>query len=455
MEMFGIFLSIALMIIFAYRGVSVIALSPILALLAVLISGDGALLAHYTQIFMVKLGGFAISYFPLFMLSAIFGKIVEITGGAQAIASYISDKIGRDNAILAVVLSCSVMTYGGVSLFVVVFTVYPIAVELFRRSETPKRLIPGAIAVGSFTYTMVSVPGTPAIQNAIPSQYFGTDTFAAPLISIVSSLLLFVLGMSWMNYQRKIAKQNNECYGTYNYIKSAVSQDDLPNFWIAIVPVFLVVIISYACVKHIFPNLDTSYLQSEKFGSVPLNAVVGNWSIIVALFVSIIFIIATNFKKMDIVKCINTGAADSLIPLFNTASVVGYGAIISGLSGFVNIRDSIMSITPGNPVISGAIATCILSGITGSASGGLSITLEMFGSELMAMAKIAGVNPEIIHRIVVIASGSLHALPHNGAFMSLLAICGLTHRESYKDLFAVCLCGTTITLVVAILVAIL
>ncbi|MDR1235864.1 MAG: GntP family permease, partial [Holosporaceae bacterium] len=172
--MSGIFLSIILMIVLAYRGISVIVLSPILALTAVLISGDGALPAHYTQIFMVKLGGFAISYFPLFMLSAIFGKILESTGGAKSIANYISDKIGQNNAILAVILSCSVMTYGGVSLFVVVFTVYPIAVELFRRSETPKRLIPGAIAVGSFTYTMMSIPGTPAIQNAIPSQYFGT-----------------------------------------------------------------------------------------------------------------------------------------------------------------------------------------------------------------------------------------------------------------------------------------
>jgi H+/gluconate symporter-like permease len=384
------------------------------------------------------------------MLSAIFGKIVESTGGAKSIADYISDKIGYDKAVLAVVLSCSVMTYGGVSLFVVVFTVYPIAVELFRRSETPKRLIPGAIGLGSFTYTMASIPGTPAIQNAIPSQYFGTDTFAAPGISLIVSAVLFAFGMVWMNYRRNAAKLNNEGYGSADNIKSEVPNNDLPNFWVAVIPVFLVIIVSYVCVKHVFPNIDTSYLQNKKFGSVSLNAVIGNWSLIVSLFVAIIFTAATNFRRTNIVKCVNTGASDSLIPLLNTASVVGYGAIISGLSGFSVIRDSMMSIAPENPIISGAVATSILAGITGSASGGLSISLEMFGADFLRMANTAGVNPEIMHRIIALASGTLHALPHNGAFMSLLAICGLTHRESYKDLFVVCLCGSVIAVIVAV-----
>ncbi|MDR2268500.1 MAG: GntP family permease [Holosporaceae bacterium] len=450
--MFGISLSIIFMIILAYRGVSVIILSPVLALLAVLLGNDGSLLAHYTQIFMVKLGGFAVSYFPLFMLSAIFGKIVENSGGAKSIANYISDKIGRNNAILAVILSCSVMTYGGVSLFVVVFTVYPIAVELFKKSETPKRLIPGAIAVGSFTYTMTSLPGTPAIQNAIPSQYFGTDTFAAPGISIIVSMILFVFCIAWMNHRRNEARLNNEGYGVDDGVKSNENQRNLPNFWVAVTPVFLVVIISYVCAKHIFPHWDTSYLQSKKFGETSLNSLIGNWSIIVALFAAIIFTIITNLKRIDLIKCFNGGATDSLVPIFNTASVVGYGAIISGLAGFSVIRGSMMSIAPGDPVISGAIATGILSGITGSASGGLSISLEMFGAEFFRMATTAGVSPEILHRIIAIASGTLHALPHNGAFMSLLAICGLTHRESYKDLCVVCLGGSTIALVAAIII---
>jgi H+/gluconate symporter-like permease len=440
------------MIILAYRGVSVIILSPTLALLAVLMGTDGSLLAHYTQIFMVKLGGFAVSYFPLFMLSAIFGKIVENTGGAKSIANYISNKIGQDNAILAVILSCSVMTYGGVSLFVVVFTVYPIAAELFKKSGTPKRLMPGAIAVGAFTYTMTTIPGTPAIQNAIPSQYFGTDTFAAPGISIIVSMILFVFCIAWMNYRRNEARLNNEGYGADDGVKSEENQGNLPNFWVAVIPVFLVVIVSYVCAKHIFPHLDTSYLQSKKFGEVSLNAVVGNWSIIVALFTAIIFIIITNLKRVKLIKCFNEGAADSLVPIFNTASVVGYGAIISGLSGFSAIRDSMMSIAPGDPVISGAIATSILSGITGSASGGLSISLEMFGAEFLKMATTVGVSPEILHRVIAIASGTLHALPHNGAFMSLLAICGLTHRESYKDLCVVCLGGSVVALVAAIII---
>ncbi|MDR1334786.1 MAG: GntP family permease [Holosporaceae bacterium] len=454
MDIFGIFLSVALMILLAYGGASVIVISPAMALLAVLISsGPGELLAHYTQIFMVKLGGFVMSYFPLFMLSAIFGKIMEYSGSAKSISNYISEKIGAKNAILAVVLSCSILTYGGISLFVVAFTVYPIAVELFRRSNTPKRLIPGAVAVGSFTYTMTSLPGTPAIQNAIPSQYFGTNTFAAPGISMIISILFFALGMLWMNHRRSEAIRNHEGYGeNYSAVSANTPQENLPNFWLATIPIIFVIAISYVCVKYILPNVDTDYLQSEKFGKASLGTIAGNWSIITALFAAMVFAIVTNFKRIDITKCLNIGSSESLVPIFNTASVVGYGAVISGLAGFSQIRDSLLSITTGDPLMAGAVTTGLLSGITGSASGGLSLSLEMFGAKFLAMANASGINPEILHRIVSLASGTLHALPHNGAFITLLAVCGLSHRESYKDLFVVCLVFSLIVTLAAILV---
>lgn len=451
LEVGSIFLSIALLVFFAYRGFSVLILAPAIALFTVLINFGEPLLANYTQIFMVKLGEFATAYFPLFLLSAIFGKLMESSGSARAIANYVSEKIGEENAILAVVLSCSVLTYGGVSLFVVAFAVYPIAVELFKKSQTPKRLIPGAIGLGSFTFTMVSLPGTPAIQNAIPSQYFGTNTFAAPGIGLICSVIMFVLGMLWFKYQLSKARLAKEGYGNHRDNVMNVANSNLPNFWLAITPIVIVILLNYICVAYIFSNIDTSYLAQKKYGATSLKTVAGNWAIIVALFASIIFLIAMHFRKIEITKCLNMGAVDSLAPIFNTGSVVGYGAVINSLTGFAIIRDYVLNMSSGNPLISSSFVTGILSGITGSASGGMSISLEMLGAKYLEMANATGINPEMLHRIVSMASASLNMMPHNGALITLLAICGLTHKDSYKDLFVVGLIVPTFTLVVAIL----
>ncbi|MBE6447621.1 MAG: GntP family permease [Alphaproteobacteria bacterium] len=371
----SIFLSILLLVLFAYRGVSVLVLSPLIALFTVFLNQGEPILANYTQIFMVKVGEFITSYFPLFLLSAIFGKLMEISGSARSVSNYISNKIGKENAILATVLSCGILTYGGISLFVVAFAVYPIAVELFKKSSTPKRLIPGAIGLGSFTFTMVSLPGTPSIQNAIPSQYFGTDTFAAPGIGMICSILMFSLGMWWLKYQFQKAKKTNEGYGDYHDNTEDISDEDLPQFWMSSAPIIMVILINYICIAFVFPNIDATYLAQLKYGETHLKTVASNWAIIVALFVSICALFLIYLKKQNITKSINAGAVDSLVPIFNTASVVGYGAVISNLPGFALIRDYILHISSGNPLISGAFVTGILGGVTGSASGGMSRAL--------------------------------------------------------------------------------
>lgn len=451
LEIGSIFLSITILIFFAYRGFSVLVLAPLIAIFTVLISGGGMLLAHYTQIFMVKLGDFAVVYFPLFLLSAIFGKLMESSGSAKSIANYVSDKIGAENAILAIVLSCSVLTYGGVSLFVVTFAVYPIAVAIFRKSGTPKRLIPGAITLGSFTYTMISLPGTPAIQNAIPSAYFGTNTFAAPTMGIICSIFMFIFGMAWLQYRTKTAKINHEQYGDHQDNVMAVDEDNLPSFWVATIPILIVIVLNYVSVRFIFPNIDTSYLSQVKFGSTDIKAVASNWAIIIAVFFSVVFLLITHFKKINVTKCLNSGALDSLAPIFNTSSVVGYGAVINGMAGFIYIKDWIMNFSSGSPVLSSAFVTGILGGITGSASGGMSISLQMLGAKYLEMANATGVNPETLHRIVSMSSACLNTLPHNGAIITIFAICGLSHRESYKDVFVVSLVGPFIATIMAIL----
>ena len=188
----GIILSLVLLTLIAYRGLSVILFAPVCALLAAVIAGF-PLMPAYTELFMPKAVTYIKNFFPIFLLGAVFGKIMDDSGSAKAIAHAIANKLGKERSILAVVLSCAILTYGGVSLFVVAFAVYPIAAHLFKESGTPKFLVPGSIALGAFTFTMTALPGTPQIQNAIPMPFFKTTVYAAPILGTICGAMMFAL----------------------------------------------------------------------------------------------------------------------------------------------------------------------------------------------------------------------------------------------------------------------
>ena len=431
MGVLGIIISLALLMYLAYRGFSVIILAPILALFAAFLGGGAPLLATYTEVFMVNLANYAKTYFPLFLLGAVFGKVLDDSGAAKSIAHFIANKLGKDKAILAIVLSCAVLTYGGVSLFVVAFAVYPIAAALFKEAGIPKRLIPASIALGSFTFTMTALPGTPQIQNAIPMPFFGTDAYAAPVLGIVGALIMAVGGVTWISYRAKVAMAKGEGYG--NHKEEVLEEDNinLPNIFMAIIPIITVLVLNFVLSKSVFPSLDTAYL--ETFGT-SIQKVVGIWSLIVSLIVSILLTIALNFKNFKSVKdSVNQGAIGSLLAILNTASEVGYGNVIASLAAFAVVKGALLGIS-SNPLIAEAISVSALAGITGSASGGLSIALGALGETYLQNAQAMGIDPQVLHRIATMACGGLDSLPHNGAVITLLTITGLTHRESYADI---------------------
>lgn len=433
----GILLSLALLMFLAYRGYNVLILAPLMALLAVLFAGDAALmLPTYTQVFMKSLGGYLIQFFPLFLLGAIFGKLMDDSGSARAIAQGIVTRLGRERAILAIVLACGLLTYGGVSLFVVAFAVYPIGTALFREAGIPKRLLPGAIALGAFTFTMTALPGTPAIQNAIPSPFFGTDAFAAPILGLIGGLIMLGLGSGWLAAQARKLMAAGEGYGSHKDDPTEQSGLPVTGFWLALLPILLVIALNFLMAKQVLPNLDTSYLAKPEFGGLQdAKSVIGIWSIIVALGAAVLLLIGLHWRRwVDLKQSLNDGTFGSMLPILNTASEVGYGTVIASLAGFVVIRDLVLSV-PGNPLVSEAVAVNILAGITGSASGGMSIALKTLGAQYLEMANAAGISPELLHRVAAMASGCMDTLPHNGAVISLLAICKLTHRDSYRFIF--------------------
>lgn len=457
--MIGIFLSLVLLIYLAYRGISVLILAPLTALLAALING-APILGTYTQVFMPALGGYVIRFFPLFLLGAIFGKLMEATGSAEVIANAITRQIGASQTALAVVLACAILTYGGVSLFVVAFTVFPIAGSLFAQAGHPKRFIPAALSVGSFTFTMTALPGSPAIQNAIPSPYFGTDTFAAPGLGIIAALIMGIGGTIWVKRRIAAAVARGETYGEVDEYSQHASIKNLeedqgaspPSTVIAFTPIAIVIVLNLVLSQLVLPTLDTRYLSDMRYGGVTLDDVRGIWSVIGAVFAAILVLIALNWKRLrsSLNDDLKTGINASLMPIFNTASEVGYGAVIASLPAFAVIAAAVTGIAPGNPLISEAIAVNLLAGITGSASGGLSIALETFGPFYFDLAEAAGLSPELLHRVAVLASGGFDSLPHSGGIITLLAITGLTHKKSYPDIFVTVVLIPVVALVTVI-----
>lgn len=437
----GIIVSLLLLIYLAYRDVSVLVLAPVCALLAASFDGSLPLLATYTQIFMGSVGQFVRDFFPLFLLGALFGKLMEDTGSAAKIADMIVKAVGTRRTVLAVVLSCSILTYGGVSLFVVVFAVFPLTRSLFRAADIPRRLIPGTIGLGAFTYTMTSLPGSLQIHNLIPMPFFKTNSFAAPGLGCIGSLVTFSVGMLWLNWRVATAHKNKETFGvlrpedTENETERA-----LPSAWLAFLPVVLALSLSFLFSQWIIPKWNAEYLATEQFGKTELSKVVGIWSTILAMLITLLAMIVFHYGLFDksaigrLKLAVADGARSSLLPLFNTASEYGYGNTIKALAGFALVEKFVTGIAPNNPLISESIAVNSLAGITGSASGGLSIALKTLGQHYYERALASGIDPELLHRVASMSCGGLDSLPHNGAVITLLLICGVTHRQGYLDI---------------------
>lgn len=491
----GIILSLLFLIGMAYRGHSVVAIAPIAALIAVVFSWD-PLLASYTQVFMPALGGFIVSFFPLFLAGAIFGRLMSVSGYAEDIARWIPRIFGPKQAILVTAIVTALLTYGGVSAWVIAFTVVPIAKPLFRHANVSMKLMPAAIALGIFTFATAALPGSPQIHNAIPTRFFGTTTFAAPLLGIIGAVVTFTLGILWLRWRERSLLRKGEGYADIststidNDTESATSgpgtedsaaaprKDPLPGSaassasalataseltartatadarapyghgevtemsmpqatrrgLIGLLPILVVVIVNAAFVYLISPQLDFSYLAEERFGATTLSAVLGVWSVTVGLAAAGALIFALkprNFTRY--VTSLTEGARNAVLPVFTTASEVGYGAVIASLAVFAVLQEQLFSVSD-NPVIIGVVATAVISGLTGSSSGGLSITMQTFGEQLAQMAQEQGISVDFMHRAIAMASVSLDSLPHNGAIVTLLLVCGLTHRQAYKDI---------------------
>ena len=411
LSLFGLLLGLALLVYLTIRGVELLIAAPLCALLVALTSGfalfpqlaaPGA--PAFSSAYMTGFVGFVQTWFFMFLLGSLFGKVMEASGAADAVAEWIVERLGERHAVLAVVTACAVLTYGGVSLFVVAFSVYPMALSLFRVADLPRRFIPAALAFGSVTFTMTSA-GSPEIQNWIPIKYLGTTPYAAAEVSLVVAAAMAIGGYLWLRRMINRAVAAGERFEARTD-DPAVEDRELPALWRGALPLLVVLVVSFVWHDSL---KESALILSLGLGVVTamllnLRQLAGRYSGVAA-----------------------GGALGALVAIANTAAVVGFGSVAKLTAGFQSAVDAMTSL-PGEPLIGAAVAVSVIAGLTGSASGGQSIALPLIAPHYIDM----GVEPESLHRVVAISSGALDSLPHNGYVVTTLrGICKETYAAAY------------------------
>lgn len=442
MDTLVVLAALVFLMVIAYRGYSVILFAPVAALLAVVLTSPTLVLPFYSGVFMERTAGFIKLYFPIFLLGAVFGKLMEISGFARSIIRAVARVVGPAQAMLAIVLVCALLTYGGVSLFVVAFAVYPFAAELFREAAIPKRLIPATIALGAFTFTMDALPGSPQIQNIIPTAFFKTNAWAAPWLGVAGAVFLFTTGLTYLEWRRRQAVHEGEGYGEDHINEPAAPVGEvLPSAFTAILPLIAVAGLNALFTSWIPQAFGTRFEFADHgirttVASIDVPSVAALWAVQCALLAGVLLIAALAWKRVraGFQSASGTAVGGAMLAALNTGSEYGFGAVIALLPGFRAITE-FLSRTIQDTLLNVAVTTNVLAAVTGSASGGLSIALSSMGQTYLDRAVAAGIPLEVLHRVAAMSSGGMDTLPHNGAVITVLAITGLTHRASYGHIF--------------------
>ncbi len=447
----GLIAGLALLVYLALRGTNIL-FASLLASLVIVLTNQMSLAASFGEYYPFgPLGAFSFAgkFFLLFACGAMFGNVIGVSNAATSIATALTRKLGAKRVLWIVALTCALLTYGGVVVFIVIFSIYPLGLRLAEQANIPKRLLLGAIALGAGTFTLSALPGTPSIQNVIPTVVLGTDLFAAPVLGFVGGLIMFVLGIWYLESQRLKSHANGEVFvpAATDQINATTDATGSPSWQLSLLPIAIVLLTILA------PRLITAL-----FGDVSANA--DHWfeqllafalsqPILwpsMALFVGSLIAIAIfpAIRKQPL-KVLGDGAMNSILPLISTAVVIGFGGVVVHTAGFSQFSTFILGLDMP-PLLSMFMAVNLNSALVGSSSGGLQIFMQTMAPDYLAM----GIEADLLHRLATMASGGFDSLPHSGAVIALLTVTGMTHRDAYKDIGVV----TVVIPVVATLVTI-
>lgn len=446
----GLIAGVILLITLALRGVNIL-IAVLLSVLLIGLTNGIAVADIFQQHFPFGPSGafsFAGNFLLLFLCGGLFGRIMATSHAAQGVAMGITQRLGQRQALLIAMLVCAVLTYGGVVVFVVMFTMYPIGVTLMREANIPRRLYAAAIALGAGTFTMTGLPGTPSIHNVIAARSLGTDLFAGGWYGLLASLIMAVAGMWYLQHQWHKATQAKENYVANDKDKAMAAlapkaDQQLPGLWLSLTPVAIVLF------TILLPRLVAlSGIQAPWQQFAATQPVL--WASFALLLGSAVCFLLFQPVRTQFVTAAGQGVDDALMPLINTAAVIGFGGVVIQTSGFHAFAAWLLGLEiPG--LLSVFVSANLISGVTASASGGL----QIFMSSLAPAYLDAGISAELLHRIANLAAGGLDSLPHSGAVIALLTLMGLTHKEAYKDIFVVTVLIPLFAALVAVIVVLL
>jgi H+/gluconate symporter-like permease len=434
MEYLGLIGAVALLIWLALRGVDIIFAALACSVLVIATNGlplaDG--LIQYFALGPLGAFTFAGKFFLLFVAGAVFGRVMGDSHAAASVALVLVRKLGAHRTLWITTLACALLTYGGVVVFVVIFAMYPLGLRLLQEANIPKRLFCAALALGAGTFTLTALPGTPSIQNVISSVALGTDLFAGFWIGLIGGLLMFAGGIWYLEWQRGIAATRGEGFepGPQDRI-AAIHDSHYPRWALALLPLatVLLTIILPRVLTALLPDSalagDTAAMALLRFA----NSEPVVWPSI-ALFagtaLALLLFPAVRRHGLDVV---GAGTQDSIMPLINTAAVIGFGGVITQTDGFQSLAQwAVQSDMP--PLLSMFLSISVVSAVTGSASGGLQIFMQTLAPAYLER----GLDPETLHRLATMASGGFDSLPHCGAVVAMLTITQLTHKQAYRDI---------------------
>lgn len=427
----GLFLAIVVLVIGAYKGLGALPLTLLAALVAI-VANQMPLWESYSQYYMAGYTSAYFSYFLLFASSSFYAKLMDESGCATAIGYKFIDWFGKKNIMLVTILIVSVLTYGGVSLFVVVYAVAPIMFLLFKEANLPRHLTMACLIVGSATYTMTSLPGSPQLTNVIPTEFLGTSLIAAPVLSIICSLAIFALCIMYCNWAKKVAIAKGEVWTYPNNVDPALFEikdvSKLPAAWKAFAPIvvlLLVIIIGGKFVKN------------------------SNMLATCAMLIGASLVALLNIDKLsgkDWKALLTDGLGGGISGIGGLAAVLAFGTVIQNSVSFTNIVDWVLTLDM-HPYVRGVFATSVFSGITGSSSGGLRLMYQSLADTFIS----SGCNLETLHRLTAIAAGGLDTLPHSPGLFLMFSVLGLDHKSAYRHVFA---CSVVIPVIVCVVATI-
>ena len=432
----GLLLGLVLLMFMALRGVNIFIAALSCSLVVALSNGLPAPQALLEFFPFGPLGAFTFAgkFFVLFLCGAIFGKAMATSQAANSIAQAIIATLGIQRTLWVTMLVCALLTYGGVVVFVVIFTMYPLGITLMREANLPKRLFCAATALGAGTFTMTALPGTPSIHNVIAASALGTDLFAGAWIGLLASVLMVGLGMAYVQREWRLARERGEGFEAnaqdVRMEQLAGAPGAGPHWGLAMLPIAVVlgVIILPRLLLASGAVVAGQGLLGQVVGFSQQQPII--WPSFALILATLVAIALFPGLRRNTIAVLGQGADDAIMPLLNTAAVIGFGGVVTQTAGFSQFSQWILTVDLP-PLLSIFASVSVVSGIVGSSSGGLQIFMQTLAPKYLEM----GVEPEILHRISNIASGGFDSLPHCGAVIAMLMIMGLTHRQAYKDIF--------------------